>query len=65
MRQPKVRRYVLHHHYLLVVLVKSVAQTLGSGLAVTVSIGVSDWQPDDSATTLLHRADSRLYRAKH
>ena len=44
---------------------KSVAQTLGSGLAVTVSIGVSDWQPDDSATTLLHRADSRLYRAKH
>lgn len=44
---------------------KSVARTLGSQLAVTVSIGVSAWQSDDSATTLLNRADSRLYRAKH
>ena len=44
---------------------ESVRKSRGSALSVTVSIGVSAWQPDDSATTLLNRADARLYSAKH
>ena len=44
---------------------KSRGKAHGNALSVTVSIGVSAWQTDDSATTLLHRADARLYGAKH
>ena len=32
---------------------------------VTSSLGVASWRADDTATTLLARADEALYRAKH
>ena len=34
-------------------------------IAMTVSIGVSQWQPGQDAHELLHQADVALYRAKH
>lgn len=44
---------------------KAAARAIGGNLSVTVSIGVSEWQTEDSATSLLNRADARLYHAKH
>jgi len=39
---------------------------LWSGLAVTMSLGVATYEPEDkSFEDLLHRADATLYRAKH
>ncbi len=32
---------------------------------VTVSIGVSDYKPDETAQELYHNADKVLYEAKH
>lgn len=38
---------------------------IGQALALTTSAGIARWAPDDSADTLLARADAALYRAKH
>ncbi|MDR5898706.1 diguanylate cyclase [Halomonas vilamensis] len=32
---------------------------------LTVSIGVAEWQPDDSCKSMVARADKAMYRAKH
>ncbi|WP_083000375.1 sensor domain-containing diguanylate cyclase [Halomonas sp. GT] len=39
-------------------------QVNGLGQAITVSIGVAVWQPDDSCKTIIARADAAMYRAK-
>jgi diguanylate cyclase (GGDEF)-like protein len=41
------------------------AAELAAGLAVTVSIGATASVPGDTMSTLLRRADERLYRSKH
>lgn len=41
-----------------------VAHELGPERTLSASFGVSEFRPDDSATTLVKRADVALYRAK-
>ncbi len=37
----------------------------GQQLSITISLGVAEWQPGQSADHLLHCADDALYEAKH
>ncbi|SDN37150.1 sensor domain-containing diguanylate cyclase [Vreelandella arcis] len=37
----------------------------GLDKTVTISVGVAVWQPEDSAKTMVTRADSAMYQAKH
>jgi diguanylate cyclase (GGDEF)-like protein len=39
--------------------------SVGEAVVVTVSAGVTCWQPDDTPETLIERADKALYAAKH
>lgn len=41
------------------------AKVQGAPVALTLSIGVVECQPDDGAASLLQRADEAMYRAKH
>ena len=43
----------------------AVVNIMEQTIPVTVSIGVSEFQHGESASTLFHRADQALYQAKH
>jgi hypothetical protein len=40
------------------------AATLIDGRRVSISVGVSEWSPEDSADAWMHDADAALYHAK-
>ncbi|MEX2367198.1 MAG: diguanylate cyclase, partial [Pseudohongiellaceae bacterium] len=40
------------------------ASDFGLGSAITISIGVAQWQPEDTLKTLVNRADKAMYEAK-
>ena len=55
----------LHPEFVAQRIVKSIRDShLFSSMAVTASIGCSNWQPEDTNVTLVNRADKALYQVK-